>query len=53
MINYVKIFLILFIGLLVMFLGKILVLIIEKIIYELEGYLEILWEEGLIIIEVR
>mgnify|MGYP000078861017 FL=1 len=53
MINYAKTFLILFIGLPVMLLGKTLVLTTEKTTYELEGYLETLREEGLTITEAR
>lgn len=53
MIKYAKTFLILFLGLPVMLLGKTLVLTTEKTTYELEGYLETLREEGLTITEAR
>lgn len=53
MIKYAKTFLILFIGLPVMLLGKTLVLTTEKTTYELEEYLETLREEGLTITEAR
>lgn len=53
MIKYTKTFLILFMGLPVMLLGKTLVLTTEKTTYELEGYLETLREEGLTITEAR
>lgn len=53
MIKYTKTFLILFLGLPVMLLGKTLVLTTEKTTYELEGYLETLREEGLTITEAR
>ena len=53
MIRYTKTFLILFLGLPVMLLGKSLVLTTEKTTYELGGYLETLREEGLTITEAR
>lgn len=53
MIKYTKTFLILFLGLPVMLLGKTLVLTADKTTYELEGYLETLLEEGLTITDVR
>ena len=53
MIKYAKTFLILFLGLPVMLLGKTLVLTTEKTTYELEEYLETLREEGLTITEAR